>query len=103
MTRTRSKVDSGDGRPRRLSPQMQQENVSWGQLQECLADWNCNSLKRDIGEDFHVGILDDGRSTGLTFLVQLKSVTDWRPFVRVGHADEVHYRIEVGDLEHWEA
>lgn len=89
-------------RPRRLTPQKEQEHVSRGQLVEALKGWVCNSLSEDFGEDFFVSIYDDGRSTGLTFQLQLKSTADAASLVPKRNADEIRYGLEVADLEHWE-
>ena len=90
------------GAPRRLSAEKQQEQVSRGQIIEAFEGWNCNSLGEDLGEDFLVSIYDDGRSTGLTFQLQLKSTKDLQSFVPKRSPGEIHYPLEVADLKHWE-
>ena len=89
-------------RPKRLTPEKIQEQASRGQLVDALKGWNCNSLREDLGEDFLVGIYDDGRSTGLTFQLQLKSTSNLRSLIPKKDTKVVRYPIEVKDLEHWE-
>ena len=88
--------------PRRMTSQQSQETVSRAQFKEALQDWVCNSHDEDYGEDFTVSIYDDGRSTGLTFLAQLKSTTDWKSLIPKRKPKELHYSLEVKDLVHWE-
>jgi hypothetical protein len=88
--------------PRRLSPQKQQEYISRAQLVEALDGWVCNPLGEDFGEDYLVSIYDNGRSTGLTVHLQLKSTTDIQAFITKRAPDTVRYPLDVSDLEHWE-
>jgi len=87
--------------PRRMTPQQNQETLSRSQFEGAISGWVWNPHTNDYGEDYTVSIYEDGRSTGLTFLAQLKSTTDWRSFVPQGSPDEIHYSLEVKDLQHW--
>jgi hypothetical protein len=88
---------------RRYSRESQQEDRSEGQIRERFAElgWPCDRLGRDLGEDLHVRIYDDGRSTGLSFLVQLKSAADTERLKRK-KSPALAYRLDVKDLLHWE-
>lgn len=88
--------------PRRITPQQQQETLSRSQLEEALADWICNSHQRDVGEDFTVSIYDEGRSTGINFLLQLKSTRDWKGLVSAKYGNNIRISLKVKDLTHWE-
>ncbi|WP_437314654.1 DUF4365 domain-containing protein [Sorangium sp. So ce385] len=85
---------------------MQQEDRSAAQLRARLAEpevgWLVDRRERDVGEDFLVHIYDQGISTGLMFHVQLKSVVDAEKRKRKRGPDELRYRLDVKDLEHWE-
>jgi hypothetical protein len=88
---------------RRLSEEQQQEYVSRDQFASRLSEygWLADDISRDVGEDFMVRIFDKGMSSGLGFLVQLKSVSNLD-----GHQIQggyTSYRLDVGDLLHWEA
>jgi hypothetical protein len=87
---------------RRYSREQQQEDRSEGQLKDRFAElgWPCDRLGRDLGEDLNVRIYDDGASTGLSFLVQLKSSADAERFKRK-KSPALGYRLEVKDLLHW--
>jgi hypothetical protein len=88
---------------RRFTPEQRQEDRSAGQLQDLMGElgWNLSRLK-DLGEDFLVQIYDKGVSTGLAFLVQLKSTSN-KESLRIKSAPGVlRYRLEVKDLLHWE-
>lgn len=90
---------------RRYSRESQQEDRSEAQLKERFADlglgWPCDRLGRDLGEDLHVRIYDDGQSTGLDFYVQLKSSAN-AEVLRRKKSPALAYRLETKDLEHWE-
>jgi Domain of unknown function (DUF4365) len=88
---------------RRTSREQQGEDRSEGQLKDRFAalGWPCDRVGRDPGEDLNVRIHDDGASTGLTFLVQLKSTTDSAALKRKRSA-ALAYPLEVKDLLHWE-
>ncbi|WP_437905055.1 DUF4365 domain-containing protein [Sorangium sp. So ce327] len=87
---------------RRLSAQKRQEQRSLGQIQDCFSDWNVNRFSEDLGEDLIVQIYDDGRSTGLSFYFQVKSVQDIEAYVLRRSPATISYReIEVKDLLHW--
>ncbi len=88
---------------RRYSWEQQQEDRSEGQLKDRFAalGWPCDRLGRDLGEDLNVRIYDEGASTGLTFLVQLKSTVHSGALKRKRSA-ALAYPLEVKDLLHWE-
>lgn len=95
---------SGKPRGRRYSREVQQEDRSAAQLRERLAEvgWLVDRRERDVGEDFLVHIYDQGISTGLMFHVQLKSVRDAEQRKPKRGPEELRYRLDVKDLEHWE-
>ena len=84
----------------RFTPQLNQEQISRGQLHERLTKfgWVLSEPSVDLGEDFIVHIYLEGRATGITFHVQLKSVTD---LVERHKGDYLVYDFEVKDLIHW--
>ncbi len=87
----------------RYSREQRQEDRSEGQIKERFAElgWPCDRLGRDLGEDLSVRIYDEGASSGLTFLVQLKSVADAEKRKRK-KIPALGYDLEVKDLLHWE-
>ena len=89
------------GRPVRLAKQKQQELRSRGQLYDRLSEfgWVPVFVDPDLGEDFIVQIYHQGRSTGITFYVQAKSVTNLKDRRK---NDRLFYDLEVRDLKHWE-
>jgi hypothetical protein len=80
---------------------MRQEEKSRGQLRACLADegWTVAEPK-DLGEDFLVSIYHEGRATGVTFPIQLKSITDLHERKR---KDYLPYDFKAAHLLHWES
>ena len=94
----------GKPRGRRYSREAQQEDRSEGQIRDRLAEvgWAVDRLGRDLGEDLLVQIHDDGRSTGLSFYVQLKSVRGAERRRRKREPEALRYPLEVKDLLHWE-
>ncbi len=95
---------TGKPKGQRYSPEQGQEGVSLGQFEERMAKlrWNVFLPKKDLGEDLQVQIFDKGNSTGLSFYVQLKSITDAELFKTKKKPKELRYRLEVKDLSHWE-
>jgi len=88
--------------PRRFTNQQQQERRAIGQITEVFTGWSINPFVHDLGEDLLVQIYDDGRSTGLSFFLQLKSVRDIRVHDRKKSPDVIVYPdILVKDLLHW--
>lgn len=88
--------------PRRFSPQQQQERCAIGQIMEAFHEWNIHQSDHDLGEDLLVQIYDDGRYTGLSFFLQLKSVRDIRAHERKKTPNTITYpEICVKDLLHW--
>jgi len=89
-------------RNRRYTSQQQQEKISRAQCQEFFSQygWVVGDITPDLGEDFLVQIYDDGKSTGLGFYLQLKSVQDITQCIL--DTGEISYQFEVKDLEHWE-
>jgi len=88
----------------RLSKEQQQEYRSRNQLASCFDDygWIRDPISRDLGEDFSVRIYDEGTSSGLAFLVQLKSTENIGTF-EISNSQIISYRLYVKDLVHWEA
>lgn len=88
---------------RRHSHELEQERVSKRQLADVWEPpWIVSGVDPDLGEDLLVRIYDNGRSTGLSFYVQLKSTTNLDKLVPKRRQDSVAYRFEVKDLLHWE-
>ena len=88
----------------RFTTEQQQEYISRAQVTEKLVEqrWVPNPVMRDHGEDEFVQIFDEnGRSTGLLFLIQAKSTTDL-PGLRVAAKKAIAYRLFVADVVHWE-
>ncbi|MFO0759008.1 MAG: DUF4365 domain-containing protein [Byssovorax sp.] len=100
---SRTKVTAGTKPGRRYSREAQQEDRSEHQIGERFAElgWPCDRLGRDLGEDLQVRIYDEGRTTGLSFLVQLKSAADAER-LRRKKSPALGYRLETKDLLHWE-
>ncbi len=88
--------------PVRYTFQKQQERISRRQLCERLDEfgWIATPPDEDLGEDFIVHIYLQGRATGVTFHLQLKSVTNLNERRK---DDFLVYAFEVKDLKHWEA
>lgn len=88
--------------PVRYTSQKQQERISRRQLCERLDEfgWIATPPDEDLGEDFIVHIYLQGRATGVTFHLQLKSVTNLN---KRRKGDYLVYDFEVKDLKHWEA
>lgn len=86
--------------PVRYSTQLQQEQISRHQLCERLAEFGwVPTSPLDLGEDFIVHIYHEGKATGVTFHIQLKSVTNLYERRRDGY---LPYDLEVKDLKHWQ-
>lgn len=63
-------------------------------------DWIASRPDEDLGEDFIVHIYYQGRATGVTFHVQLKSITNLHERRKGDFL--VYDGIKVKDLKHWE-
>jgi hypothetical protein len=89
--------------PRRVTRQQQQEGVSRPQFEETLslAGWQCEPIRADLGEDLLVRIYSEGRSTGLSCYVQLKSTSSLEELPSPG-GSFFSYPIPIKDLLHWE-
>lgn len=88
---------------RRRSVEDEQEELSKKQLSDAWdPPWVVERIQKDLGEDLHVRIYEDGQSTGLSFYVQLKSTTKLDGLVPKRRKDSVAYSFEVKDLLHWE-
>ena len=87
-------------KPIRYTPQKQQERISRRQFCERLEEfgWIAGRPDEDLGEGFIVHIYFQGRATGVTFHVQLKSVTN---LTERRQGDYLVYDFEVKDLKHW--
>lgn len=88
--------------PVRYTSQKQQERISRRQLCERLDEfgWIATPPDEDLGEDFIVHIYLQRRATGVTFHLQLKSVTTLSERRK---DDFLVYDFEVKELKHWEA
>lgn len=86
----------------RYSLQQQQEDLSRNQLGERFNQVGCvlDGISRDLGEDLIGRVYEIGESTGLSFLIQLKSVKSIQPHKKKN--DVVSYSFKVKDLTHWE-
>ncbi len=93
--------DRSSTHQRRHPLPLQQEQVSRYQFLERIANlgWVPALPQPDLGEDFVVHVYLDGRATGISFYVQLKSVARFNSLRRAG---SITYRIKVKDLLHWE-
>lgn len=89
-------------RPIRFSAQKQQERISRSQFCERLDEfgWIASRPDEDLGEDFLVHIYYQGQATGVTFHVQLKSITNLNERRKGDFL--VYDEIKVKDLKHWE-
>jgi hypothetical protein len=88
--------------PRRLSKEQIKELRSRFQLADCLlahGEWVPDPVITDLGEDINVRIFDNGRFSGIVFLVQLKGTDRLARYLR--KTGYLSYKIEVKDLEHW--
>ena len=95
-------IAPGGPLPRRYSTQQQQEQLAIAQLKVAFHGWNLNPIANDLGEDLLVQIYDDGRYTGLSFFLQLKSVSSLRAHHRKNSPEIIVYsKIYVKDLLHW--
>jgi predicted nucleotidyltransferase len=81
---------------------MQQETRSRRQLAERFDEfgWVPSRPDPDLGEDFIVHIYFEGQATGVTFHVQLKSITNLQVRRKVNYL--VYDGIKVKDLKHWQ-
>jgi Domain of unknown function (DUF4365) len=89
---------------RRFTVEQQQEDRSRGQFRDRLSDfgWAVNSKgDRDLGEDVTVDIYDDGKSAGLSFFAQIKSVADRERLTAKKDKANLGYPLEVKDVKHW--
>lgn len=86
--------------PIRLTPQTQQARRSVRQIAECFEafGWVVTPPSEDLGEDFIAHIYFNGRSTGVLFHIQAKSITNLQKRKRKDH---LPYPFEVKDLLHW--
>lgn len=89
---------------KRSMPADDQETRSEGQLIDRLGElgWKPQGPRKDKGEDFLVQIWDDGVSSGLSFYVQLKSITNAEKRKPKRTPDVLRYRLDVKDIEHWD-
>lgn len=87
--------------PGRRSRQNEQEQRSIHQFGERLveAGWEHTRVQNDLGEDFIVLLYHRGEAVGVSFWVQLKSVSDAR--IRTTQKYLPH-RFKIKDLKHWE-
>ena len=90
---------------RRSMPADDQEARSVGQFMERLAllGWKPQGPRKDYGEDYLVQIWDDGVPSGLSFYVQLKSITNAEKRKGKRDSQTLHYKLEVKDIDHWAA
>jgi predicted nucleotidyltransferase len=90
------------GEVTRYTSQKQQERISRHQLCEQLEKfgWIASRPDEDLGEDFIVHIYLQGKATGVTFHIQLKSVINLNERRKGNYL--VYDDFKVKDLEHWE-
>ncbi|MHB1293810.1 MAG: DUF4365 domain-containing protein [Anaerolineae bacterium] len=82
---------------RRFSREKQQELISRGQLVERFAKMGWTAAEpQDLGEDYIVSVYFEGKATGVSFYVQLKS-TKLKPQC----GGFIAYPFQVKDLKHW--
>ena len=101
--RTRTKKTTyGELTLRRLSTQQQQEEISKGQLKSRFSEfgWTSDFLSTDLGEDVQVHIYSEGIAEGVTFYIQLKSITNLEERRKGNFL--IYDGIFVKDLKHWE-
>jgi len=81
-----------------------QEARSVGQFIDRLGElgWKAQGPRKDYGEDYLVQIWDEGVPSGLSFYVQLKSITNAEKKKGKRTPEVLRYRLEVKDIEHWE-
>lgn len=89
-------------KPIRYTSEKQQERISRRQFCERLDEfgWIASPPDEDLGEDFIVHIYFQGRAAGVTFHVQLKSVTNLHERCKDDYL--IYDEIQVKDLKHWE-
>ena len=87
---------------KRYSSQMQQEMRSRRQLCERLDEfgWVPSRPDADLGEDFVIHIYFEGQATGVTFHIQLKSITNLHERYKDDYL--IYDDIKVKDLKHWQ-
>lgn len=100
--KTKAKRSNSPTMRQRRVPQHEQERLSRHQLAICWKEWSLQSSAEDLGEDLLVQIYAEGRSTGLSFYVQLKSTTDMDALVSKKNGKFIEYRVATKDLLHWE-
>jgi hypothetical protein len=87
-------------KPRRFTEAQKQEAHSRKQLEECFLSMGwLASVPPDLGEDFIFTVYFDGIAAGVTFYVQLKSITNLDQRKK---GDSLPYRFATKDLEHWQ-
>lgn len=88
---------------KRLGKETSQELISSSQFTEFITDygWVVYDEDPDLGEDFLIKIFRDQVPSGISFQVQLKSTKDI-DILRLKDG-RIRYRIDVDDLEHWDA
>lgn len=89
--------------PRRTTPQQQQEARSRKQLGDRLIEygWSSNAFEWDYGEDEFIQIQENGISTGLTFMAQVKSTSSLESLRLKTDPERLAYVLEKKDLVHW--
>lgn len=88
-------------KPKRFSQNTQQGHVGETQVLERFTKfgWLVAKPTLDLGEDFVVHILNNGRATGIGFHVQVKSTNNLHASVKKQY---LPYAFKTKDLTHWE-
>jgi hypothetical protein len=100
--KTKAKRSNSPMLRQRRVPQHEQEKLSRHQLAISWREWSQQSSAEDLGEDLLFQIYDEGKSTGLSFYVQLKSTTDIEALRSKKYRKFIEYRVATKDLLHWE-
>lgn len=90
---------------RRSVPADDQETRSIGQFIDRVGElkWKPQGPRKDYGEDYLVQIWDDGVPSGLSFYVQIKSITNAEKRKGKRDPETLRYKLEVKDIDHWAA
>jgi hypothetical protein len=87
---------------RRRVTRKDQERLSRQQLTIAWKEWLQQTGAQDLGEELLFQICSDGKRTGLSLLVQLKSTANLERMGSKNDPKLIDYRLETKDLLHWE-
>jgi len=87
---------------RRFTKEQEQENRSRAQLQDRISEmgWTFAEPGTDLGEDMIINVYFKGIATGVSFYLQLKSISNKTKRQSKSH---IKYRFKIKDLLHWES